>query len=188
MTTTLENTPELLTALRTHAGVGMAVGIVLIILGFLSVAAPFVAGLSVAVMVGLLIAMSGFSRLFLAFKMGSFGVGLIMFVLGLLSIVIGIYMVARPSMALATLTLVLASYFVVDGVFEILYALKLRPMQGWGWQLFSGISALVLGVLIWQQFPLSGLWAIGTLAGIHLLFAGTSIFSVCSAARAAATP
>ena len=89
-------------------------------------------------------------------------------------------------MALATLTLVLAVYFVVDGVFQIIWAFRLRPIKGWGWTLFSGIAALVLGVMIWRQFPVSGIWAVGTLAGIHMIFGGSSMASVSRAARSAA--
>ena len=95
-------------------------------------------------------------------------------------------MVARPGMALATLTLVLAAYFFVDGIFEIVWAFRLRPIKGWGWALFSGVVALALGIMIWRQFPVSGMWAVGTLAGIHMIFGGSSVTSVCSAARSAA--
>ena len=123
---------------------------------------------------------------FLAFKMGSFGKGLLMFVLGAVTVIAGGYLVARPGMGLATLTLFLAAYFLVDGVFEIIWAFRLRPIKGWGWQLFSGIATLVLGVMIWRQFPESSLWAVGLLAGIHMIFAGSSITSVCSATRGAA--
>ena len=177
---------ELLGTIKTHAGVGIAVGVFIAIAGILALIAPLAAGLSVAIAVGILLVISGVSRLFLAFKMGSFGRGLLMFVLGALTLLAGGYMVARPGMALATITLVLAAYFIVDGVFEIIWAFKLRPIKGWGWTLFSGIAALVLGIMIWRQFPVSGVWAVGTLAGIHLIFGGSSIASVCSATRSAA--
>lgn len=177
---------ELLSTIKTHAGVGIAVGIFIAVAGVLALIAPFAAGLSVAIAVGILLVISGFSRLFLAFKMGSFGRGLLIFVLGALSVFAGGYMVARPGMALATLTIVLAAYFIVDGVFEIIWAFRLRPIKGWGWTLFSGIVALALGIMIWRQFPVSGVWAVGTLAGIHLIFGGSSIASVCSATRSAA--
>jgi uncharacterized membrane protein HdeD (DUF308 family) len=89
-------------------------------------------------------------------------------------------------MALETLTLVLAFYFAVDGVFQILWAFRLRPIKGWGWSLFSGIVSLALGVMIWRQFPVSGVWAVGTLAGIQMVFGGSSVASLCAAARGAA--
>ena len=177
---------EMLGTIKRNAGVGMAAGILAVIAGCLAIMSPLVAGLSVAIAVGVLLIVSGVSRLFLAFKMGSFGHGLLIFVLGVLSIVAGGYMVSRPGMALATLTLVLAAYLFVDGIFEIIWAFRLRPIKGWGWTLFSGIAALALGIMIWRQFPVSGMWAVGTLVGIHMIFGGSSLASVSSAARSAA--
>jgi uncharacterized membrane protein HdeD (DUF308 family) len=178
---------EVLGTIKRHAGVGMAAGIAIAIAGVLALLSPFIAGLSVAIAVGVLLIVSGVSRLFLAFRLGSFGVGLLVFVLGVLSIVIGGYMVSRPGMALVTLTIVLAVYFFVHGVFEIIWAFRLRPIKGWGWTLFSGVAALALGIMIWRQFPMSGVWAVGTLAGIHMIFGGSSVTSICSAARSDAT-
>lgn len=177
---------EMLGTIKRHAGVGIAVGVLVVVAGILALLSPLVAGISVAIAVGVLIVASGVSRLFLAFKMGSFGHGLLVFLLGLLSIVIGGYMLSRPGMALATLTLVLAVYFVVDGVFQSIWAFRLRPIKGWGWSLFSGVVSLALGIMIWRQFPVSGIWAVGTLAGIHMVFGGSSVASVCATARKAA--
>jgi uncharacterized membrane protein HdeD (DUF308 family) len=178
---------EALGTIKRHSGVGMAVGIAIVIAGVLAIISPFIAGLSVAIAVGVLLIASGVSRLFLAFRLGSFGVGLLVFVLGVLSIVIGGYMVSRPETALATLTLVLAVYFFAHGIFEIVWAFRLRPIKGWGWSLFSGIAAFVLGIMIWRQFPVSGMWAVGTLAGVQMIFGGSSMTSICSAARGEAT-
>lgn len=177
---------EMLGTIKRHAGLGVALGIGIVIAGVLAVIAPFVAGLSVTIAVGVLMIATGVSRLFLAFKMGTFGRGLLMFLLGALTLVAGAYLVARPGMGLATLTLVLAAYLFVDGIFEIIYAFRLRPIKGWGWRLFSGIAALVLGIMIWRQFPISGMWAVGTIAGIHMIFAGSSTASLSRAARSAA--
>jgi uncharacterized membrane protein HdeD (DUF308 family) len=46
---------------------------------------------------------------------------------------------------------------------------------------------LLLGFLLLKEWPLTGLWAIGTLVGINLLFAGFSMISMGSAARKLAT-
>jgi len=181
-----ETDQEMLSTIKRHAGLGMALGIGIVIAGVLAIISPLIAGLSVTIAVGVLLIVSGVSRLFLAFKMGSFGRGLLMFVLGVVTLLAGGYLVARPGMGLATLTLVLAAYLFVDGVFQIIYAFRLRPIKGWGWTLFSGIASLVLGVMIWRQFPVSGMWAVGTLAGIHMIFAGSSIAALSRAARSEA--
>jgi len=182
----LEADQEMLSTIKRHAGVGMIVGILVVVAGILALLSPLVAGLAIAMSVGVLLIASGVSRLFLAFRMGSFGHGLLVFALGALAIIIGGYMLSRPGMALGTLTLVLAFYFAVDGVFQILWAVRLRPIKGWGWSLFSGIVSLALGVMIWRQFPVSGVWAVGTLAGIQMVFGGSSVASLCAAARGAA--
>jgi len=178
-----ETEQDALTVIKRHAGVGMAVGVIAVVAGVLALMSPLVAGLSVALVVAVLLIASGVSRLFLAFRMGSFGHGLLVFLIGLLSIIVGAYMLGRPGMALATLTLVLAVFFFVDGIFEIVWAFRLRPIRGWGWTLLSGVVALALGIMIWRQYPVSGLWAVGTLAGVHLIFGGTAVASICGAAR-----
>lgn len=177
---------EMLRTIKRHAGVGIAVGVLVAVAGIFALLAPLAAGLSIAIAVGVLLLVAGVSRLFLAFRMGSFGHGLLVFLIGILSIVAGGYMLARPGMALATLTLVLAAFFLVDGIFEIVWAFRLRPIKGWGWTLFSGIVALALGIMIWRQFPVSGVWAIGTLAGIHMIFGGSAVASLCGSARSTA--
>ena len=177
---------DTLGTIKRHAGLGMALGIAIAIAGVLSVLSPFIAGLSVTIAVGVLLIVSGVSRLFLAFKMGSFKVGLLVFVLGLLSLATGGYLVARPGIGLSALTLFLAVYFVLDGVFEVIWSFRLRPIEGWGWSLFSGIAALVLGIVIWRQFPVSGQWAVGATVGIHMILAGSALALLSRAARNAA--
>jgi uncharacterized membrane protein HdeD (DUF308 family) len=82
--------------------------------------------------------------------------------------------------ALSGITLLLAAYFIVSGVIEAFGAFSARPANGWGWLFFSGIVSLALGVMLWKQFPLSGLWAVGTLIGIRLLMAGISLIAIGS--------
>jgi uncharacterized membrane protein HdeD (DUF308 family) len=49
--------------------------------------------------------------------------------------------------------------------------------------LFSAAMGLLLGFLLLREWPLTGLWAIGTLVGVNLLFTGFSMISIGSAAR-----
>ena len=39
-------------------------------------------------------------------------------------------------------------------------------------ELFNGIVTLLLGIMLWRQFPLSGVWAVGILFGIKMIFSG----------------
>ncbi|MDX1382102.1 MAG: DUF308 domain-containing protein [Thermoanaerobaculia bacterium] len=161
-------------------------GILTMILGFLAMASPLVAGASVALLVGVLMIIGGAARLFWSFKAESFGQGALKFAIGALTLLCGLAMVGNPLYGVSLLTIVLAAYFIVDGLFEIVGAFQVRPQQGWGWLLFGGIVSLLLGLMIWRQFPLSGAWAIGILVGIKLFMAGLMMITVGAAAGAVA--
>ena len=156
-------------------------GIVTIVLGILAIAAPMVAGVSVALLVGILVLMAGIARMVWALQAGSLGKGLLGMAIGVLTLICGVALVTDPLFASGVLTILVAAYFLVDGVFEIAAAFQVRPRTGWGWLLMGGILSVLLGLMIWQQFPLSGAWAIGVLLGIKLLFVGIIILSVGSA-------
>jgi uncharacterized membrane protein HdeD (DUF308 family) len=90
--------------------------------------------------------------------------------------------VANPGAGALVLTLILAVFFMVAGLFRIMAALTMRFPQ-WGWLLVSGIVTLLLGLLIWRQWPVSGLWVIGLFIGIDMIFCGWSWVMAALAAR-----
>ena len=81
-------------------------------------------------------------------------------------------MLRDPVLAAEALTLMLAAAFLVGGVFRIVAAVAER-FPGWGWVLCNGILSVVLGLLIWQEWPWSGLWVLGLFVGIDLIVNGT---------------
>jgi len=164
----------------------MILGVATVILGVVAMMTPMITGVAVALMVGILLIAGGIARTIFAFKCKSWGKGILVFVLGLLTLLVGLYMVARPGVALATLTLVLAAFFVVDGIFEIIEAFDLKPIKGWGWMLFGGIVSILLGFMIWREWPFSGAWAVGILVGIKLIFAGWAMVGIGAAGRSVA--
>ena len=114
------------------------------------------------------------------------GLGLLIFVVGALTAVAGFYLFNQPLAGLASITIFLAVYFVVTGIFELVSAFQIRPAEGWGLMLFNGIVTLVLGIMIWRQFPLSGAWAVGVLFGIKLVLSGWSLIFIGRSVRGAA--
>lgn len=174
---------EFLDGIKRHPSMEIAAGVVLLIVGLLAIGSPFVTGLSVAFAIGVLLMIGGITHLVLAFKMGSFGKGLLAFIVGILTAIVGLVMISRPGIGLVSLTLSLAFFFVVAGIVEIMWAFQIRPFSGWGWTLFSGIVSLLLGFMIWGEFPLSGVWAVGTLVGIRMIVSGWTHIMLGVAAR-----
>jgi len=157
-------------------------GIIAIILGILAMAAPVLTGLSIALLLGFLVVVGGVVRLVWAFQAGSVGEGILKFALAGLTLVCGLLLVANPLFASGFLTILLSLYFIVDGVSEIAVGLGTKR----GWFIFAGVVSVLLGILLWAQFPLSGAWALGILLGIKLLFIGLIMIMGGSAARSMA--
>jgi uncharacterized membrane protein HdeD (DUF308 family) len=85
--------------------------------------------------------------------------------------------------ASALLTVILACFLFADGVAEIVGAFSIRHETGRAWMLIGGICSIVLGLMIWRQYPLSGSWALGVLLGVRLFFIGIVMLTGGSAVR-----
>jgi len=168
---------------KKNAGWLIALGVLGIVVGVFAIASPHVAGMWVSMVVGGILLVAGAGNLVAAFKAGSFGSGLLGFAGGALTSVAGLMMFFRPLFGMGVLTMLLAFYLFFDGISGITVGFRVRPESGWGWLAFSGALALLLGVMIWRQWPLSGMWAIGTLVGIHILLRGWSLVAIGLAAR-----
>lgn len=158
-------------------------GIITIILGILAIGSPLIVGLSIALLVGLFVIAAGIVRIIWAFRTASLGKGLLTFAIGGLTLLCGVVLATHPVFTSGILSILLAVYLVVDGVFEIVAAIRVRPSPGWGWLLVCGIISFLLGLMIWQQFPLSGAWAIGILLGVKLLIVGMTMIRLGSIVR-----
>lgn len=169
--------------LKKAGGLSMLLGILLVVLGVLALGSPLITGLAVAYTVGFLILVAGVGQTFYAFQAERWQDGILKFVVGALGIVAGVLVIAHPLFSLGWLTLVLAAYLFIDGIFGIILAFQVRPERGWGWMLFSGVIAVLAGILIWRQWPLSGAWLIGLLVGIKIIFAGWAIIATGSVGR-----
>src|SRR5271165_2640663 len=153
-------------------GGSMVWAIVLIVFGFLAVALPFATSWGVVVVIAWLIVFSGGFQFIHAFQ--SQGVGHILWKLlvAVLYLIVGLYFLLHPLLGVAAFTLALAIFFVIEGVMDLVAYFQTRAIPGSGWILFDGIVTLILGVLVWRQWPSSSLWVIGTLVGISMVFTG----------------
>ena len=161
----------------------IAFGVALILIGTLAILAPLATGIAIETVVGVLFILGGIAELVYAIRAAAFGGAMLAAVSGLLSLVCGVLMVLHPIMGLAFLTLLLAGYFVADGIARIVLASQMRALPGWGWMLFDGIVTIALAVVIFSQWPISGNWAIGILVGINLLLTGWAILAAGLAAK-----
>ncbi len=160
-------------------------GIVLLILGIAAILVPMVATIAFTILIGWLFLISGVVGLATTFWMRhapGFWWSLVSAVVG---IVAGALLLRWPVTGSLSLTLLLAAFFIVEGVATIMYAVEHRnQLSGrWGWMLVSGIVDLILAGIIVAGLPGTALWALGLLVGINLIFGGIAMIGMATAAK-----
>src|SRR5262245_11410143 len=157
---------------RPHAW-SLMLGTLLIVLGVVAMIVPFVATMTMILVIGWLLIFAAIEQAVYAFR--SRGEGGLFFKgpLALLYCAVGIMVLRRPVSGAVAVTAIVGTLFIIDGVMEIALGFQLgRRSRRSGWLFAGGILSLVLGIIIWRAFPLSALWVIGVFVGIRLVFKG----------------
>ena len=157
------------------SGIGIVVGILLIILGIISIARPIYATIASTVAFGWLFIFAGIVQL--AYAFGSRGIGQFIWklLLGLLYLGAGIVVLSNVFSGAATLTLVLGITLFFQGVLQVLLSFGMRSAGSWVFVLFSGILEIILGIFVWSNWPSDASWLIGLWVGIGLFLNGAWI-------------
>jgi uncharacterized membrane protein HdeD (DUF308 family) len=153
----------------------LLVGVFLVVLGVIAMATPAVAGNAVVIVIGILLLLTGGAQVFQGYREEALSRKIMPLVLGIITAIGGIAVLLHPWIGLKVLTLIMAAFFVVEGIWKVVTSFAYRPAQGWIAMLISGLLALVLAFLIWKQWPLSEMYAVGVLVGVDLLVTGVSM-------------
>jgi uncharacterized membrane protein HdeD (DUF308 family) len=151
----------------------LALGIGLLVLGVAAIARSFVATVATLLFFGWLLLFASGIEIVQAVLVGHWAGFFHHLLAAVLFGVIGFLLVARPVISAEALTLVIALFFLISGVFQLVGSLFVA-FPGWGWQALDGIITIILGVVVLAQWPVSGLWVIGLLIGIDLVFYGAA--------------
>lgn len=174
----MNDSPLAPTAPRAKNGERTVVGVLLIILGLIAILLPFIAGIAITAFIGWLLLLAGIVHLIYSWHSRKTSGVIWQILIAILYLFVGFYLIFHPARGLVTLTLLLASYFVVEGVLELIVYFRLRRSHRAGWFLWDGLITLLLGILIWAHWPFSSVWVLGTIIGISLLISGfTRLFA-----------
>ena len=178
------------TALETvkrASGWSIALGILMIVAGVLAIISPAVAGVFAVYIIAWSAIFNGIVQVVYGFRAHSGGRIFLEVILGLLYIVAGGFILWHPLGGLLALTLVIACFLLIYGVFAAVLAFQLRPHKGWGWVLFDAIITILLGFLNWRHWPMNTEWVVGTLLGVSFIASGVSRLMLSMAVRKVAT-
>jgi uncharacterized membrane protein HdeD (DUF308 family) len=175
-------------ALAAHWRLFLFRGAVMIILGVLAVATPAAATIAVDIYIGWLFLIGGIIGLVAMFSANDIPAFLWSLITAALSVAVGVVLIWKPVEGALSLTLVLAAFFVAEGVFQIATSIAYRHIMpgSRAWMVVSGLSDLALAAIIILGWPLTAVWALGLLVGINMITSGWAIVMAALAGRNAA--
>src|SRR5271163_2388735 len=130
-----QNTP--VEMVKSASTVSILWGVLLIVLGVMAVGSPFIAAVAVNAVIAWLIVLAGIVHIVLGFR--AYGAGSMIWkvLVGVAYLCFGGYVLLHPVLGVATLTLLLASLFLVEGILNIVLYVKMRPIHGSSWMLLD---------------------------------------------------
>lgn len=151
--------------------------------GVLALVNPFVATLAATMLAGWFFILLGGLQVVQSFQVQGWGGFLWALLFGVLSLVVGISLVFNPLAGMVSLTLLVAVLLLATGATKIFYAFSLRPVTGWGWVLVSGLLSVVLGILIFSNFPAAAATILGIFLAVELISNGVVFLLVALGLR-----
>ena len=168
---------------RKHSTWFLAIGIALVILGMVAIGYTVEMTIISVMFLGWLLLIAGLFEMVHGFTRRPWSGFFVNLLGGALYAVAGVVMIANPARAAVILTLLIAIILIFAGLFRLFTALSTQ-LHHRGWLILNGAISIVLGIMIWDAWPVSGLWVIGLFIGIDMIFDGwTEIMLALSARR-----
>jgi uncharacterized membrane protein HdeD (DUF308 family) len=153
-------------------------GIVELVVGLVALAMPVAATIATTLVLAVILGIAGITRLVHAFQVRAWGGVAFHVVLGLLYVAAAVLVFSRPLAGAVGLTLVVGGWCIAFGLVQVVLALRKPRIPAWGWVLAAGVAGIALGVMLFAGWPATGLWAIGLLVGVNLVFTGVGLLMV----------
>jgi uncharacterized membrane protein HdeD (DUF308 family) len=166
-----------------HWKLFLVIGVLCLAAGVFSILMPIVTSVAVTIIVGWALVVAGGVQLAHIFRAdGGWEVAWRLLV-GVLTVIAGLWLLLAPLTGTITLTVVLVAWFWAVGVTRLVGWWQSRGVEGSWWLAVSGLLSIVMGALIWADLPSSAAWAIGLLVGIDLIFAAVDLIAAALAGR-----
>lgn len=147
-------------------------GAVMVLLGLAAIIFPIFATLAATALVGWVLFISGLLVFFGAFSIHGTGPFFGALLCALLSLAAGVFLLFHPLAGAVVLTLIVGVIFMLQGAFELVFALEIRPLGGWVGMLISGIASIAVALIIIAYWPGISIIALGILLGVNFLTTG----------------
>jgi uncharacterized membrane protein HdeD (DUF308 family) len=173
---------DMLARLGRHWGWVFAYGALTWLAGIAVLTWPSETLLVLAVLFGVQLIVSGIFRFVAALATEDLtgGTRVLLALLGVLSVIIGLWAVRHVLLTLLALIVFLGIFWVVNGVIDIFSAIAHRDMPARGWTSLMGVLSVLAGIIV-LAYPGLSLYGLAVVLGIWLLIYG--IMQVIAAFR-----
>lgn len=153
-------------------------GVIALILGVIALAFPMATSLSVTLFVGWVFLILGALQAFAAFRARAYGD----MIWGLVSVVLGVMLIANPLDGMVALTVAVGILFFVSGLVRLVAGFRMRHGVRWV-VILSGALSLLLGLFVLLGVPASAAVTLGILLAVELIFVGSGLLAIGVARR-----
>ena len=162
-----------------HWGWVLAFGIITVLLGIIALAWPGRTLLVVAVLFGAQLIVMGIFRFVNAIASEDLTSGnrALLALLGVLSLIIGLYAVRHVLVTLVALALLLGIFWIVSGAVELFMVLSHQGMNQRGWNAIMAVISVVAGIIV-LAYPDISLLVLAVLLSIWLVIFGVMEISI----------
>lgn len=154
-----------------HRAWFIALGVALIVLGVIAAGSSVTTTVVSMLFLSGVLLVGGVVRFVSAFSAREWTGSLLLALSGALYVVAGVLTYRHPVAAALALTLLFAALFLGVGLFRMIASVWHR-FPSWGWVALSGAISFALGLMLWNAWPVSGIWFIGLCIGIDLIVEG----------------
>ncbi len=161
-------------SIRDYRSMLWVAAIAALVLGVIALFAPVTAGVIVTYLLAANFLIGGVFQFVAAFRAQGWGGWLSLMVLGIASVLAGLFILAYPLLGLAGITLAVIVAMLAIGIIKMVWAFRLPRGTGRWFLVFSGILSVVVAGIIYSGFPFAALWVPGVLIGINMIFEGLS--------------
>jgi len=155
---------------KAHVAMTVAKGILLVLLGLAALAAPGATAVGFTFVLAWILMLGGLTHLLSLWHASTLLGAARSIAIGLLYFAAGLVLLRQPAWAVTSLTMVMGLVLMAEGVIGLIAYVSGGYHTGSA--LLTAIVALALGAMIINGWPLSSVWAIGTVVGANLLVAG----------------
>jgi uncharacterized membrane protein HdeD (DUF308 family) len=170
-------------ALHSRWGWFAALGVIMIVAGFIALMSVVMATVVSVLIVGTMMILSGIVEIVHGFQMKQWSRFFMWVLIGAFYVIAGLLIVWNPLLASVALTLVVGIVLIFAGVARIMLAMQMRSASPWGWVLVSGMITTLLGIVVILHWPVSSLYVLGIFLGVDLIIAGSSWLGAAVAFR-----